>query len=165
MVDGEAAAEDHPRQLHFDAPGDEEGPVVVALGRETHVGERDAAGERVVAEIGRAERQVVAGDEVTGPRQRPAARPRGVNGQQGTQCDHGSDCHRNHERAPNPNSHSIDSSVASAIPFGLVEDQKIGDMAPAFSAPGSDGKTHTLAESKGKQAVVLAWFPKAFTAG
>lgn len=42
---------------------------------------------------------------------------------------------------------------------------KVGDMAPAFSAPGSDGKTHTLAESNGKQAVVLAWFPKAFTGG
>ena len=42
---------------------------------------------------------------------------------------------------------------------------KVGDMAPAFSAPGSDGKTHTLAESKGKHAVVLAWFPKAFTGG
>ena len=42
---------------------------------------------------------------------------------------------------------------------------KVGDAAPAFSAPGSDGKTHTLAESKGKQAVVLAWFPKAFTGG
>ena len=40
----------------------------------------------------------------------------------------------------------------------------VGDMAPAFSAPGSDGKTHTLAQSKGK-AVVLAWFPKAFTGG
>ncbi len=42
---------------------------------------------------------------------------------------------------------------------------KAGDMAPAFSAPGSDGKTHTLAESKGKQAVGLAWVPKAFTGG
>jgi peroxiredoxin Q/BCP len=42
---------------------------------------------------------------------------------------------------------------------------KVGDMAPAFSAPGSDGKTHTLAESIGKRAVVLAWFPKAFTGG
>ena len=42
---------------------------------------------------------------------------------------------------------------------------KVGDMAPAFSAPGSDGKTHTLAESMGKRAVVLAWFPKAFTGG
>jgi thioredoxin-dependent peroxiredoxin len=42
---------------------------------------------------------------------------------------------------------------------------KVGDQAPAFSAPGSDGKTHTLQESRGKQAVVLAWFPKAFTGG
>ena len=42
---------------------------------------------------------------------------------------------------------------------------KVGDMAPAFSAPGSDGKTHALADSKGKQYVVLAWFPKAFTDG
>jgi len=41
----------------------------------------------------------------------------------------------------------------------------VGDAAPAFSAPGSDGKTHSLAESKGKEHVVLAWFPKAFTGG
>ena len=40
-----------------------------------------------------------------------------------------------------------------------------GDMAPAFSLPGSDGRTHSLADYKGKQPVVLAWFPKAFTAG
>ena len=42
---------------------------------------------------------------------------------------------------------------------------KIGDLAPNFSLRGSDGKTHTLAEYKGKSAVVLAWFPKAFTGG
>jgi peroxiredoxin Q/BCP len=42
---------------------------------------------------------------------------------------------------------------------------KAGDMAPAFSLPASDGKTHSLADHKGKSAVVLAWFPKAFTAG
>jgi len=41
---------------------------------------------------------------------------------------------------------------------------KVGDMAPAFSLPGSDGKTHTLAENKGKF-VVLAWYPAAFTGG
>jgi peroxiredoxin Q/BCP len=41
---------------------------------------------------------------------------------------------------------------------------KVGDPAPAFSLPGSDGKTHSLADYKGK-AVVLAWFPKAFTGG
>ena len=42
---------------------------------------------------------------------------------------------------------------------------KPGDAAPAFSMAGSDGKTHTLAEHAGKQAVVIAWFPKAFTGG
>ena len=42
---------------------------------------------------------------------------------------------------------------------------KIGDQAPNFTLRGSDGKTHTLAEYKGKSAVVLAWFPKAFTGG
>ena len=41
---------------------------------------------------------------------------------------------------------------------------KAGDKAPAFSLPGTDGKTHTLADYKGKW-VVLAWFPKAFTGG
>ena len=40
-----------------------------------------------------------------------------------------------------------------------------GDAAPAFSLPGSDGATHTLADFKGKKAVVVAWFPKAFTGG
>ena len=39
-----------------------------------------------------------------------------------------------------------------------------GDMAPSFELPGSDGKTHRLADYVGKT-VVLAWFPKAFTGG
>ena len=37
-------------------------------------------------------------------------------------------------------------------------------MAPAFSLKGSDGKTHSLSDYKGKT-VVVAWFPKAFTGG
>lgn len=41
----------------------------------------------------------------------------------------------------------------------------VGDPAPAFSLPGSDGSTHSLAQYRGKQGVVLAWFPKAFTPG
>jgi peroxiredoxin Q/BCP len=41
---------------------------------------------------------------------------------------------------------------------------KVGDVAPAFSLPGTDGKTHKLSDYKGKT-VVLAWFPKAFTSG
>jgi len=40
-----------------------------------------------------------------------------------------------------------------------------GDTAPDFSLGGSDGKTHRLSDYRGKQAVVLAWFPKAFTGG
>jgi peroxiredoxin Q/BCP len=40
----------------------------------------------------------------------------------------------------------------------------VGDQAPDFTLPGSDGKTYSLAALKGR-AVVLAWFPKAFTGG
>jgi peroxiredoxin Q/BCP len=42
---------------------------------------------------------------------------------------------------------------------------KVGDPAPAFSLQASDGKTYRLADFKGKRAVVVAWFPKAFTRG
>jgi hypothetical protein len=42
---------------------------------------------------------------------------------------------------------------------------KVGDDAPPFSLKGSDGKTYSLKDYAGKQAVVLAWFPKAFTGG
>lgn len=42
---------------------------------------------------------------------------------------------------------------------------KPGDDAPNFELVGSDGKTYKLAEFKDKSAVVLAWFPKAFTGG
>jgi thioredoxin-dependent peroxiredoxin len=41
---------------------------------------------------------------------------------------------------------------------------KVGDVAPAFSLPGTDGKTHRLSDYKGKM-VVLAWFPRAGTQG
>ncbi len=41
---------------------------------------------------------------------------------------------------------------------------KVGDMAPDFTLPASDGRTYTLTELRGRH-VVLAWFPKAFTGG
>ena len=41
---------------------------------------------------------------------------------------------------------------------------KVGDMAPDFTLRASDGQTYSLAKLRGKH-VVLAWFPKAFTAG
>lgn len=43
-------------------------------------------------------------------------------------------------------------------------DLKVGDPAPDFALPGSDGKIHKLSDYRGKT-VVLAWFPKAFTGG
>jgi thioredoxin-dependent peroxiredoxin len=40
-----------------------------------------------------------------------------------------------------------------------------GDPAPGFRLQGSDGRTYDLADFRGRQAVVLAWFPRAFTSG
>lgn len=42
---------------------------------------------------------------------------------------------------------------------------KVGDKAPNFTLQGSDGKTYNLADFAGKKAVVVAWFPAAFTRG
>jgi peroxiredoxin Q/BCP len=42
---------------------------------------------------------------------------------------------------------------------------KVGDKAPGFKLQGTDGKTHNLSDYAGKQVVVLAWFPAAFTQG
>lgn len=42
---------------------------------------------------------------------------------------------------------------------------KVGDAAPDFELQGSDGKTYKLSDFKDKQAVVIAWFPRAFTSG
>lgn len=44
-------------------------------------------------------------------------------------------------------------------------DLKVGDGAPYFELQGSDGNTYRLSDYEGKQAVVIAWFPKAFTGG
>jgi peroxiredoxin Q/BCP len=52
-----------------------------------------------------------------------------------------------------------------AVSLVAAADLKPGDPAPAFELPGSDGRTYRLADYKGKQAVVLAWFAKAFTGG
>ena len=51
--------------------------------------------------------------------------------------------------------------AAPAVPTVV----KVGDMAPDFSLQGTDGKTHKLSDYRGKQAVVIAWFPRAFTQG
>ena len=40
---------------------------------------------------------------------------------------------------------------------------QVGDLAPPFSLPGSDGRQHRLSDHLGRRPVVIAWFPKAFT--
>jgi thioredoxin-dependent peroxiredoxin len=51
-----------------------------------------------------------------------------------------------------------------ASPAAAQTELKVGDPAPDFTLPATDGKTYSLKDLKG-QWVVLAWFPKAFTAG
>src|ERR1043165_8800797 len=49
-------------------------------------------------------------------------------------------------------------------PATAAVELKVGDKAPDFSLPGTDGKTHKLSDYKGKE-VVVAWYPAAFTGG
>src|SRR5689334_10740019 len=55
--------------------------------------------------------------------------------------------------------------AASVMAQGQTAELKVGDPAPNFKLQATDGKTYQLSDFKGKQAVVLAWFPKAFTQG
>ena len=59
---------------------------------------------------------------------------------------------------------SVFVAMGALMPQGAPADLKVGDQAPDFTLPGSDGKTHALSQLKGHW-VVLAWFPKAFTGG
>ena len=56
-------------------------------------------------------------------------------------------------------------AVLAAGALAGAADLAVGDPAPDFSLAGSDGKTYKLSDFKGKQAVVIAWFPRAFTQG
>lgn len=56
-------------------------------------------------------------------------------------------------------------AVLFSVSWLTAAEIKVGESAPDFSLAGSDGKTHKLADYRGKQAVVLAWFPKAFSPG
>ena len=52
-------------------------------------------------------------------------------------------------------------AILSTSAFGL----EVGDVAPDFTLQATDGKTYTLSDFKGQKAVVIAWFPKAYTRG
>jgi thioredoxin-dependent peroxiredoxin len=67
-------------------------------------------------------------------------------------------------------------TTAVATAAGLIniathrgDDKRIalapGDEAPDFDLPASDARTYRLSAFRGHSAVVIAWFPKAFTGG
>ena len=52
-----------------------------------------------------------------------------------------------------------------ASPAAAQTELKVGDQAPDFTLQATDGKTYSLSKNLKGRWVVLAWFPKAFTAG
>jgi peroxiredoxin Q/BCP len=56
-------------------------------------------------------------------------------------------------------------SAAAQAPAPAAGELKVGDPAPDFTLPATDGKTYSLSKDLKGRWVVLAWFPKAFTAG
>ncbi len=61
----------------------------------------------------------------------------------------------------------VSATILASVMPSMASALSEGDPAPRFSFAGSDGKTYTLDQllEDGKQAVVLAFFPKAFTPG
>ncbi len=55
-------------------------------------------------------------------------------------------------------------ALALVASRAAADELKVGDAAPDFTLKASDGQTYSLSKLRGKT-VVLAWFPKAFTAG
>jgi peroxiredoxin Q/BCP len=61
--------------------------------------------------------------------------------------------------------------ILAAVFFGSITNAAfaappaVGEDAPDFTLQASDGKEYSLSQFKGKQSVVIAWFPKAFTRG
>lgn len=47
----------------------------------------------------------------------------------------------------------------------FAEMPKVGDPAPDFEMIATDGKTYHLDDFVGKQALIIAWYPRAFTGG
>src|SRR5450830_1754477 len=56
-------------------------------------------------------------------------------------------------------------AAQTPAPAANPNELKVGDQAPDFSLQAGDGKTYKLSDFTGKQAVVVAWFPKAYTSG
>ena len=60
---------------------------------------------------------------------------------------------------------TLPQAAKPAAPPAIKTHLKVGDAAPDFTLPGTDGKTYKLSDFKGKKAVVLAFYVLAFTGG
>jgi peroxiredoxin Q/BCP len=60
---------------------------------------------------------------------------------------------------------AISVAAMAQQPAPIKTHLKVGDPAPNFTLPGTDGKTYTLSDFKGKKSVVLAFYVLAFTGG
>lgn len=60
---------------------------------------------------------------------------------------------------------SIPMLLAAQAPAPPKTHLKVGDAAPDFAVPTTQGKTFKLSDFKGKNGVVVAFFPAAFTGG
>lgn len=74
-------------------------------------------------------------------------------------------CKSNESPAPTSATAATTAATPSAAPAPSAHPLAKGDVAPDFRLEGSDGKQHALSDHAGKQVVVVAWFPKAFTGG
>jgi thioredoxin-dependent peroxiredoxin len=59
----------------------------------------------------------------------------------------------------------LSASIVFAAEEPTMKKLEVGDKAPKFVLKASDGKTYKSEDFLGKQVVVIAWFPKAFTPG
>ncbi|HBY86619.1 MAG TPA: peroxiredoxin [Colwellia sp.] len=73
---------------------------------------------------------------------------------------------RNHMKINIKQSILVLCSLASLVGFSAsATDLKVGDTAPNFKLQATTGDYYQLSDYKGKQAVVLAWYPMANTRG
>ncbi len=60
---------------------------------------------------------------------------------------------------------AVSAYAQQAAPQAPKTHLKVGDVAPDFSLPGTDGKTYKLSDFRGRKNVVLAFYVLAFTGG
>jgi len=56
-------------------------------------------------------------------------------------------------------------ALTSSGQVSAATELKVGDPAPDFALKASNGKTYKVSDFRNKQAIVPAWFPKAYTRG